>query len=413
MRILHTADLHLGQTIYQYYDRTDEHLHFFDQLKEWIAEYRPDALVVSGDVFDIQQPSATVWKTFTEIFVSLRRDFPDLAIVITAGNHDSASRLQSHSEVWGLANVRVVGTPPPLNFKSAEGWEDRYIVRLPSGFIIAIPFMSGDRTETLLHLQEYVGRHNPDGLPVVMTGHLAVAGSDTEGHDMEIGNLRTVPLERFGDGYDYLALGHIHKAQTLGQPHDYGTAPIAYPSPVARYSGSVLHVSDDEAYPHPVSLVDIDRRGGQVTVTQLRINQLRHFLTLPDTPDGEPFESEKKALKALTKFIEKNNRCYIRLKVSPKADLASDFNSKVYNLIESSGKDIRYNPKLIVVSPIEEEAEDTTAADVIEVSELQQMASPLEFVRRTLSRYPDLPEDDLDEIFREIEDEIRTSSEAD
>ena len=56
MKIIHTADLHLGQVIYQNYDRSDEHRHFFRQLEQWCKEEQPDALLVSGDVFDIQQP---------------------------------------------------------------------------------------------------------------------------------------------------------------------------------------------------------------------------------------------------------------------------------------------------------------------------------------------------------------------
>ena len=109
MKILHTADLHLGQVIYQNYDRTDEHDCFFVQLEQWCRDERPDALIVSGDVFDIQQPSATTWKAFTSHFVRLHRSSPGMHIVIVAGNHDSASRLQPHDAVWQLADVHLVG----------------------------------------------------------------------------------------------------------------------------------------------------------------------------------------------------------------------------------------------------------------------------------------------------------------
>ena len=71
MKILHTADLHLGQVIYQNYDRSDEHRHFFRQLEQWCKEEQPDALLVSGDVFDIQQPLATVKKAFIVKLVSV------------------------------------------------------------------------------------------------------------------------------------------------------------------------------------------------------------------------------------------------------------------------------------------------------------------------------------------------------
>ena len=62
MKLLHTADLHIGQILYQNYDRCDEHLHFFKQLTQWCKKEQPDALLVSGDVFDIQQPSTATKK---------------------------------------------------------------------------------------------------------------------------------------------------------------------------------------------------------------------------------------------------------------------------------------------------------------------------------------------------------------
>ena len=405
MRILHTADIHLGQTIYQHYDRADEHTHFFNQLRGWLEEYQPDALVVSGDIFDIQQPSAAVWKTFTGTFVELRRAFPNIHFVLVAGNHDSASRLQSHSEVWGLAGVTLTGTPPAA---TSEGWEESYMLRLPTGFIITLPYMVGERPEVISALQDYVERLNTEGLPVVMTAHAAVTGMDMQGHDFDIGTLRTVDLDRLGGGYDYLALGHIHKPQTIGKHDEYEGDTSSYAAPVARYSGSPLHVSADETYPHSVSLVDIDRHGGTVRVTRLAIEQLRHFHTLPKAAD-KFFESEKEALKGVADFASKHAGCYFRLKVSTEAALSPDFNSKIYNLIEGGDNDLRYNPKILWVSPPKEEDTEEVEKDmVIDVGTLQQMASPLEFIRRTIDRYPGLDIAMLEEAFREIDLEVES-----
>ena len=112
MKIIHTADLHLGQILYQNYDRVDEHDHFFKQLEQWCLKELPDALVLSGDVFDIQQPSASVKKSFTDHFVRLHRICPQMKIIITAGNHDSASRIQADRAVWEIANAHLVGVSP-------------------------------------------------------------------------------------------------------------------------------------------------------------------------------------------------------------------------------------------------------------------------------------------------------------
>lgn len=407
MRILHTADIHFGQNIYQHYDRLDEHLNFFAQLQRWIDAYNPHALIISGDIYDVALPAAFVWNAFNSEIVKLRRRFPSLSIILTAGNHDSAARIESHSKVWNLAGITVVGTPPPLLQSAPEGWEERYVVKIPSGFIIALPYISGDRTDTMIHLQEYVESINVDNLPVVMTGHLTAIGSDMEGHSPEIGNIRAVDVERFGTKFDYLALGHIHKAQTLGQPPIFDEDQHSYPSPVARYSGSVLHVSEDENYPHSVSLVDIEKHAGNVTIRQLKIDQLRHFVTLP-LGNTEAFTKAKEATAYLKKFIKSNDNVYIRFKFFQNADIPSDFNATIYEIIDKSGKDIRYNPRMIFVAPDDtEENESEFKKPQIDMEDIKQMTDPREFVRKTLGAYPGLTEEEIDELFGEVEEEVR------
>lgn len=412
MRIIHTADIHFGQNIYQHYDRLDEHIHFFKQLRKWIASHTPDVLIISGDIYDVAQPAASIWSKFNSEIVDIRRTFPELSIVLVAGNHDSASRIESHSKVWDLAGITVVGTPPPLLNSAPEGWEERYIVSLPSGFVIAVPYISGDRTDTMLHLQRYVESINTENLPVVMTGHLTAVGSDMEGHSQEIGNIRPVPIERFGASYDYLALGHIHKQQTLGFQPIFDEEAHTYASPVARYSGSVLHVSEDENYPHSVSLVDIDHHGGNVTIRQLKIEQLRHFVTLP-TDISEPFANAKDANSYIKKFVKRHDKLYIRLRVTKNADFPADFNSNVYDIIDKSGKDIRYNPRMIFVSPINEDSDKSeNNQSQLELEEIKQMTDPREFVRKTSGAYPGLTEEDLDNLFSEVDEYVRANDEG-
>ncbi|MDE6410694.1 MAG: exonuclease SbcCD subunit D [Muribaculaceae bacterium] len=404
MRILHTADLHIGQIIYQHYGRNDEHLHFFHQLEKWIKEYEPDLLVVAGDIFDMPQPSASCWKMFTETFVSIRKLRQDMAIVIIAGNHDSASRLQSHSEIWALADTYIIGSTPPLNFREHSNWEEKFILRLPKGYVIALPYMSSDKADAVIALQEYVEKENTNGLPVVMTGHLAVTGCDFTGHDSEIGMLRTIDIERFGTGYDYFALGHIHRPQTIKHypSKEVGDGWIA--SPVSRYSGSALHVSCDEAFPHSVTLVDIDAHKKKVKIRELRIQQLRHFYNLP--LNKEAFNNEKEVFKYLVKFIDENESCYIRIKMEKGADLPSDFNNRIYAFIEESGKDIRYNPKIIWIGDDEEEKTSDDLETEIAVEDFQQMTDPLEFIRLTADRYPALDMSTLPSAFKEIAEEL-------
>lgn len=405
MKIIHTADLHIGQIIYQHYDRVDEHEQFFSQLSQWCQEEKPDALIVSGDIFDIQQPSATTTRWFTEHFVNLSRLIPQMTIVITAGNHDSASRLESSSALWKLTNTHIVGLSPSPDFLDREErWQEDYIVRLSDGYIVALPYISNPRTEVIQSILDYVAKDNKEMLPVVMTSHQTLVGTDATGHDFEIGTIRAFPLEAFGEGYDYLALGHIHKPQTIGHPEDWASETVVYPSPVARYSGSPLHVSCDEAYPHSVTVVEVDRRNGPVTIRQKRIHQLRHFYTLPI--DGSSFESSEEAIEAVRDFAKEKGSGYIRLRVDCVTQLPPNFNQLLYDAIGIKSEEVRYNPKIIWTG-MEQTPEEESGSPLFQIADLQEMKDPLEFISKTISQYPGLDFETIRAAFREIEDQLK------
>ena len=392
MRILHTADLHLGQILYQYYERTDEHDHFFAQLTDWCHEYHPDALLVSGDLFDIQQPGAAVKAYFNRTFADLHRQLPDMAIIATAGNHDSASRIEADRAVWALSGVTLAGNTPA-------------VVALPAGFVVAVPFMAVYHPEAVQALLDQVATQNTDGLPVVLMAHLAVAGSDFTGHG-DIGTLRTLPPQALGQGYDYAALGHIHRPQTLAHPFDMADTSATLPAPLIRYSGSPLHVSCDEQYPHSVSLVDIDTHGGTVTVKPLRIDELRHFYILPDY--GHPAATSADELYTLlSEFCHQNPRGYIRLRVDSRTALPTDFQQAAYRILEATGNEVRYNPNILW----ENLQQDTPSSErpLFEVPELQQMADPLDFIRKTIDQYPEFDINDLEADFAEVERELHNN----
>lgn len=408
MKILHTADLHLGQIIYQNYDRSDEHQHFFRQLEQWCKDEQPDALLVSGDVFDIQQPSASVKKTFTDYFVQLHHSCPNMAIVITAGNHDSASRIQADNAVWKLANTYLIGTPPASNcLDIPDGWQDQYIIKLASGYIVALPYLTSERQQMIQSILDKVAEDNTNGLPVVMMAHQAVTGVDITGHSFDIGSLKTQATHTFGNGFDYLALGHIHKPQTINHQEDNRTELIYYPAPVFRYSGSALHVSCDEAYPHTVSLVEIDKHHGQVQIRQLRIDELRHFYVLP--LDGSSFNSAEEAIEAMKQFVEEGKRGYIRFRFDQSANVPSNFSQMVYDTLPADDE-WRYNPKILWTGKDDTPKQDKEPL-TFEVAELQQMTDPMLFIERTMDQYPGLDIEDVRQAFKEVKDEMHRMDE--
>lgn len=329
MKILHTSDWHLGHQFYKY-ERDEEFQYALRQIVDIVSREKPDAFVLSGDVFDSPTPSTVAQRCFTQALLAARQACPAMAIIVIAGNHDGKSFLNVNRELWALADVHIVG----LLSRSDVGEEelgrlasdvevlrrkfdlDSQIVRVgDKGIVVAVPHLydmaypyllnpeapAGQRRKQYFcSLMEYVDSRNPARLPVVLMAHLAISSSDLSWHDFGmVGGLATTPQSDFGTLYDYLALGHIHKPQN-----------IVSDGRLARYAGSIIPISFSEELPHSVSIVNV--KAGATTaddVAEVVIDPLYSLLTLPATP--LPFDQ---ALQSLD-VVEPDRKCYLRLHV--------------------------------------------------------------------------------------------------
>ncbi|MBR1850838.1 MAG: exonuclease SbcCD subunit D [Bacteroidales bacterium] len=333
MKIIHTSDWHLGQQFYTY-DRTSEHEAFARWLVSLVEAERPDAFVLSGDVFDVGMPSVVAQKLYANILVSLHEACPTMTIVVTAGNHDSPSRVEIYRDVWQAFNVRIVGNLQRCEDGSVD-WR-RHIVEVPNkGYVVAIPHIypqnypavdGGDRVSAFFgELNLQVAAINSQSLPVVLMAHTAVRGCDLTGHrrmqqDM-IGNVEYIDIEKFGTGFSYVALGHIHCPQTLnGQT-------------VARYSGSPIAVSFDEDYPHGVSVVTLES-GKEPIVEPKVFDSPRPMMTLPREP--QPFDDAVAELASLPA----DSPAYVRLNVLSAIGLPPDYSERIAMAV--TGKKCRF-----------------------------------------------------------------------
>ena len=306
-KFIHTSDWHLGQNFYGY-DRSEEQTHFLRQLVDIVGEQQPDALLVSGDIFHTAAPSSAAVTLYVNAMLDIHNACPTMAIVVIAGNHDSASRLQCDSRLWELAGVRVLGGIA----RDSEGLADldRHIIHVEGkGIVAAVPFaypasfplvndehVGSDQRQSVYFqsLLDRVHAQNPAQLPVVLMAHLAVNGSDFTGH--EVGMMECVEVGVLGDGYDYAALGHIHRPQAVSER--------------ARYCGTPLAVSFDEQCEHSVSIVEIDAHGSVPRVTTKRIENIKPLRTIPaDSPVD--FETALEQLQV----IVPDERAYVRLNV--------------------------------------------------------------------------------------------------
>lgn len=298
MKIIHTSDWHLGHTIYGH-DRTEEQDSMLEQMRALVSELQPDLFLLSGDVFHVAQPSSYVQTVFTEALVTLHEACPDMYIVITAGNHDSPSRHEVFKRPWKELNVFMTGSV------SKEAPQNNIIEIPGKGYVAAVPYCSDRNLPEGFYqmLLDLVAERNTAGLPVIMTAHTTVSGCDTSGHEMasllSVGGIDGLDISELGVGYDYLALGHIHKPQY-----------IAGSNGRARYCGTPLPVSFDESYAHSVSVVEISAHGEKPQVTTVTIDNPWPVVTLPS--EGYlPWDETKNLLAAFPDEL----KAYVRLNV--------------------------------------------------------------------------------------------------
>ncbi len=295
MRVLHTADWHIGQTL-RGFSREHEHVRVFDALVRLVQEREVDALVVAGDVFDSQNPSGEAQRQFYDLLVRLHRARPSMTMVITAGNHDAAGRLEAPRALLDAIGVQVVG-----NVRRVDGAPDlaRHVVPLHKDGAVAahvlavsyptaacLPGLAAGRggdeagspivraVRDLYAALHEAARPAIAGTPFLVTGHLHVAGGlESEGAERRIlvGGEHAVPPDVFPEDADYVALGHLHRVQEVGGPS-------------VRYCGSLIPLSATElGYRHGVSLVTIG--DGPARTEHVAIERPVPFLRLPDDGD--------------------------------------------------------------------------------------------------------------------------------
>ena len=248
MRILHTSDWHLGQNFYSK-SRAAEHQAFLDWLLASAQEHDVDAIIVAGDIFDTGSPPSYARELYNRFVVQLQQT--RCRLVVLAGNHDSVATLNESRDILAFLNTTVVANAghAPFILPLRDG--------TPGAIFCPVPFLrprelvtsqaghsGGEKQQLLLsaisdyYQQQYqlaCELRGDRALPIIASGHLTTVGaSKSEAvREIYIGTLDAFPANRFPPA-DYIALGHIHRAQVVG-----GCEHI-------RYSGSPIPLSFDE-----------------------------------------------------------------------------------------------------------------------------------------------------------------------
>jgi exonuclease SbcD len=267
MRLLHTADWHLGARLIER-ERLAEHAAFLDWLIETLRSEKIDALLLSGDVFDTANPPQDAVALYFD-FLKRLADLKTVKAIITGGNHDSASHLNAPRELLRRFEVHVFG-------HAGDN-----VVDLGDVIVAAVPFlrerdlrqatageaMSDVQSQVRSAIREHYTaqlaacRALAQGRPVIAMGHLTVLGattSDSE-RDIHIGNLGAVGADIFA-GFDYTALGHLHRPQRVGGQETvrYSGSPIALSFSEAADAKSVVIIDTQNHSPVPIPLSSTD-----------------------------------------------------------------------------------------------------------------------------------------------------------
>ncbi len=296
MKIIHTADWHIGQRLHER-SRLDEHEQFLDWLFDTIQEHKVELLLVSGDIFDTSLPSAEATNLYYRFLYRLFNE-TDTYTVITAGNHDSARHLEAPRAFLKMGRIHVVGLATEVSKCVLPFPPDN-----PRVMVAAVPYLTeaelphvsyeteiernGRYRERLKSFYAECVSEMPRELPKILMGHLFIHGgkeSNSE-RNIQIGGATAIHATDFPDGVDYVALGHLHRPQTI-KGTDY---PI-------RYSGSPIPLRFNEAgYKKKVYLLELSDDGTLVKNKAIEIPVFKELCTVTGDEESVLWDARTQA----------------------------------------------------------------------------------------------------------------------
>ncbi|CAD7339404.1 exonuclease subunit SbcD [Sphingomonadales bacterium 56] len=277
-RLIHSSDWHIGHELFSH-EREAEHEAFLSWLLDRLVAEEADLLLVTGDIYDVANPPVSAMARLYAFLRDATTRCPNLQIVIIGGNHDSAARINLPAALLGPGRNHLIGSLPRVN--GIPDFE-RMLVPLKDragtivAWLAAVPYCRpGDMgSGGLPELYENVltaGAERANGLPLIVTGHLHVAEGDVSEHSerrITVGGEEAQATSLFDDRAAYVALGHLHRPQTIKG------------DTLIRYAGSPFPLSATERlYRHSICIVDL--AAGGAVAREEEIPRVVPFLTVP------------------------------------------------------------------------------------------------------------------------------------
>ncbi len=263
MRLLHTSDWHVGRTFHGRDLLADQET-VLGSLADLVVDERIDVVVVSGDLYDRAVPSAEAVAACTRALSGIRRAGAELVII--PGNHDSAQRLGAFGEFAAAGGLHlrtsIAELDQPVLLDDADGpvafYGIPYLEPDPARHALGMPQLRGHAavvTEAMDRIRTDLTRRGPGVRSVVLAHAFVTGGAASESErTIAVGGIEDVPAAAFS-GVDYVALGHLHGAQTLAEHLRYAGSPVAYSFSEATHRKSVWLVELG-----PAGLRTVERR---------------------------------------------------------------------------------------------------------------------------------------------------------
>lgn len=278
MKFIHTADLHIGKRVCEH-SMLDDQKHILNEILKIVDKEKPDALLIAGDVYDKSVPSAEAVEVLDNFLVDL--SMRGTKTFVLSGNHDSAERIAFGGRIMASRGIHMSpvysGAFEPVTIKDEFGEVDVWMLPFVRPATIKAKLGSGETadaereriTDYTSAIQMAISKMNRvPGRRNVLLAHQFVTGAqvDENGSEEFVGGLDNVEAYAF-DGFDYVALGHIHRPQNVTKDES-GAGRV-------RYSGTPLKYSLSEAsHQKSVTVVELGEAGAAGSMAALTIREI-------------------------------------------------------------------------------------------------------------------------------------------
>ena len=285
MKLFHISDLHIGKQLYAYSLR-EEQEDILHQIVEQAAIHRPDAILIAGDIYDKSVPSGEAYEIFDHFLNEIASLDPQIPVCMIAGNHDSALRLKYASSF--LERQRIVVSP--MIPTTEEEHLRKVILQDEYGEVAVylLPFLKPGQARVLFPGQEitdydmavrkvlereeidFTKRNILVAHQFFVGGNGEVERCDSELMYLSVGGIDSVHTDMV-EAFDYVALGHIHGEQPVGEAH-------------IRYSGTPLKYSvSEEHHEKGITMVTLGEKGDSPKIERIPLRPLRDVCSLRGT----------------------------------------------------------------------------------------------------------------------------------